>query len=156
MRYIMNGKLNIDILGGLSLLAIAAFFFFQLGDDFSMFALFFPERMLPALVLLGLAVIVKGFVRPTKLEKPVFRINGTMIAAVVTGLLWVILLEPVGFIITSFFSVSGLQILYMPRDQRCLKSVFVNLAGSLIIVLLFYYVFVQFLGVTLPAGVFGI
>lgn len=153
----MNGKLNIDILGGLSVLAIAAFFFFfQLGDDFSMFALFFPERMLPALVLLGLAVIVKGFVRPTKLEKPVFRINGTMIAAVVTGLLWVILLEPVGFIITSFFSVSGLQILYMPRDQRCLKSVFVNLAGSLIIVLLFYYVFVQFLGVTLPAGVFGI
>ncbi len=79
-----------------------------------------------------------------------------MIAAVVTGLLWVILLEPVGFIITSFFSVSGLQILYMPRDQRCLKSVFVNLAGSLIIVLLFYYVFVQFLGVTLPAGVLGI
>ena len=152
----MNGKLNIDILGGLSVLAIAAFFFFQLGDDFSMFALFFPERMLLALALLGLAVIVKGFVRPTKLEKPVFQINRTMLAAVVTGLLWVILLEPVGFIIMSFLSVAGLQILYMPREQRCLKSVLVNLAGSLIIVLLFYYVFVQFLGVTLPAGILDI
>lgn len=146
-------KINIDILGGLSVLAIAAFFFFQLGDDFSMFALFFPEKMLPLLAMLGTAILIKGFVVPTMPAKSVFRINRTMIAAMITGILWVLLLEPVGFVATSFAGVFGLQVLYMPKEHRSLKSILVNLAGSLCIVLFFYHVFVQYLGVTLPAGI---
>ena len=84
----MKNKLNIDILGGISILAIAAFFFFQLGEDFSMFALFFPEKMLPILAILGGVILVKGFVRPTRINKPIFQINKTMIAAMLVGILW--------------------------------------------------------------------
>jgi hypothetical protein len=149
----MKNKLNIDILGGLSILAIAAFFFFQLGEDFSMFALFFPEKMLPILAILGVIILIKGFVRPTKISNPIFQINKTMLAAMVTGILWVLLLEPVGFIVTSFVSVFGLQILYMPREIRSCKNVIINAAGSFCTVVFFYHVFVQYLGVTLPAGV---
>ena len=61
----MKRNINIDILGGLSILAIASFFYFQLGEDFSMFGLFFPEKMLPVLVAFGIAILAKGFIRPT-------------------------------------------------------------------------------------------
>ncbi|ATD82517.1 MULTISPECIES: tripartite tricarboxylate transporter TctB family protein [Desulfovibrio] len=149
----MKNKINIDILGGISILVIAAFFFFQLGEDFSMFALFFPEKMLPILAILGLVILVKGFVRPTKINRPIFQINKNMVAAMLVGILWVLLLEPVGFVVTSFASVFGLQILYMPKEIRSPKNVFINAAGSICTVVLFYYVFVQYLGVTLPAGV---
>lgn len=149
----MKNKLNIDILGGISILAIAAFFFFQLGEDFSMFALFFPEKMLPILAILGGVILVKGFVRPTRINKPIFQINKTMIAAMLVGILWVLLLEPIGFVVTSFTSVFGLQILYMPKETRSPKNIFINAAGSICIVVFFYYVFVQYLGVTLPAGI---
>lgn len=149
----MKRKLNIDILGGLSILAITAFFFLQLGEDFSMFALFFPEKMLPILGLLGLIILVKGLVRPVKIDKPVFQINKNMLAAMMTGILWVLLLQPVGFIITSFVSVFTLQVFYMPKEIRSFKKIAINAAGSLCIVLFFYHVFVQYLGVTLPSGV---
>ena len=149
----MKSRLNIDILGGISVLAIAAFFFFQLGEDFSMFALFFPEKMLPLLALLGLVILIKGFVRPTRLEKPAFQINRTMVAAMLTGLLWVLILEPAGFIISSFVSVLTLQILYMPKELRTCKNVLCNALISLGIVVFFHYVFVQYLGVTLPSGI---
>lgn len=148
----MKSKLNIDIIGGISVLAIAAFFFFQLGEDFSMFALFFPEKMLPILTMLGIAIIIKGFVRPTRLERPIFQINRTMVAAMVTGSLWVILLEPVGFIITSAVSIFFLQVLYMEKGKRTFRNVTINALGSLCTVVIFYYIFVQYLGVTLPEG----
>lgn len=148
----MKSKLNIDIIGGISVLAIAAFFFFQLGEDFSMFALFFPEKMLPILTMLGIAIIIKGFVRPTRLERPIFQINRTMVAAMVTGSLWVILLEPVGFIITSAVSIFFLQVLYMEKGMRTFRNVTINALGSLCTVVIFYYIFVQYLGVTLPEG----
>ena len=149
----MKNKLNIDILGGISILAIAAFFFFQLGEDFSMFALFFPEKMLPILTILGGVILVKGFVRPTRINKPIFQINKTMIVAMLVGILWVLLLEPLGFVATSFASVFGLQILYMPKETRSPKNIFINAVGSICTVVFFYYVFVQYLGVTLPAGI---
>lgn len=148
----MKRNINIDILGGLSLLGIAAFFYVQLGDDFSMFGLFFPERMLPILTAFAVIILVKGFVRPTKLEKPIFQINGTMLLAMIVGALWVMLLESAGFVLTSFLSVFSLQIAYMPKENRSLKSVFANLVGSLAVVLFFYYLFTQYLGVTLPDG----
>ena len=149
----MKAKLNIDIIGGVSVLLIAAFFFFQLGDDFSMFALFFPEKIIPFLIALGIAILIKGFVKPTKLNKPIFQINKTMVAAMVVGIVWVLLLQPVGFVITSFVSVFGLQVLYMPREERSFKSIFINAAGSICVVLLFNHVFVQYFGVTLPSGI---
>ena len=149
----MKNKLNIDILGGISILAIAAFFFFQLGEDFSMFALFFPEKMLPILTILGGVILVKGFVRPTRINKPIFQINKTMIVAMLVGILWVLLLEPIGFVATSCASVFGLQILYMPKETRSPKNIFINAVGSICTVVFFYYVFVQYLGVTLPAGI---
>lgn len=149
----MKSKLNIDILGGISVLLIAAFFFFQLSDDFSMFALYFPKKMLPILTVLGIVILVKGFVRPTKISTPVFQINKTMLAAIITGILWVLLLERVGFILTSFAGVFILQILYMPKELRSFKNILINALGSFCTVVFFYYVFVQYLGVTLPRGI---
>lgn len=149
----MKRQLNIDILGGLSVLAIVAFFFFQLDEDFTMFGLFFPERVMPILTILGVAIIVKGFVRPSRPKKPVFQINRTMLVSMLAGLGWVLLLVPLGFVLTSFVCVCGLLVLYTPREERTAKGVLINAVGSFVIVYGFYYAFVQFLGVTLPKGV---
>lgn len=148
----MKRKINIDILGGLSILVISAFFYAQLGEDFSMFGLFFPERMLPILTAFGVAILAKGFIRPTVLAKPVFQINRTMVLAMAVGTLWVLLLEKAGFVATSAVSVFALQMAYTPRDERSVKCVLLNLVGAFAVVLFFDYVFVQFLGVTLPDG----
>ncbi len=134
------------------ILAISAFFYAQLGEDFSMFGLFFPERMLPLLTAFGVAILAKGFIRPTGLAKPVFQINRTMILAMAVGTLWVLLLEKAGFVATSAVSVFALQMAYTPRDERSVKCVLLNLVGSFAVVLFFDYVFVQILGVTLPDG----
>lgn len=149
----MKSKLNIDIIGGISVLLIAAFFFFQLSEDFSMFGLYFPKKMLPILITLGIVILIKGFVHPAKISTPVFQINKTMLAAIITGILWVLLLERVGFMITSFAGVFILQILYMPKEIRSFKNILINALGSFCTVAFFYYVFVHYLGVTLPRGI---
>lgn len=148
----MNSRFNIDTLGGLSILAIVAFFFFQMGDDFTPFGLFFPERILPILTLLGVLILAKGIFRPSGDLKSVFQINKTMVISMVTGAAWALLLVPIGFILASFLSMFFLLMVYLPKEERSLKRVFTNGAGSLICVLFFYYVFVYFLGVTLPDG----
>ncbi|WP_418764548.1 tripartite tricarboxylate transporter TctB family protein [Mailhella sp.] len=148
----MNSRFNIDTLGGLSILAIVAFFFLQLGDDFTPFGLFFPERILPILTLLGALILAKGLLRSSGNLKGVFQINKTMVISMVTGAAWALLLVPVGFILASFLSMFFLLMIYIPKGERTLKRALTNGVGSLICVLFFYYVFVQFLGVTLPDG----
>lgn len=149
----MKRNINIDILGGISLLAICSFFFFQLNsDDFSMFGMFFPEKILPMLAFLAVLIIIKGFVKPSRPEKPIFQINGKMVITLLTGLAWVLLLGRAGFILTSFASLFGLQCAFTPREERSIKSVAIQFAGSLATVLFFHHIFVQYLGVTLPDG----
>lgn len=149
----MKRNINIDILGGVSLLALCSFFFFQMdSEEFSMFGMFFPEKILPMLALLAVLIIIKGFVKPSRPDKPIFRINSNMVVTLVTGLAWVLLLGRAGFIATSFISLFGLQCVFTPREERSVKSVLLQAVGSLATVLFFHHIFVQYLGVTLPDG----
>ena len=146
-------RLNRDFLGGGTLLAICAFFYVQMaGNEFSAYGMYFPERVLPILAILAVLIIIKGFVKPSRAEGPIFRFNKNMIITLVTGLCWVFLLERLGFLLVSFLCLFGLQCVFTSREERSLKSVLWQLAGSLVTVVFFYHIFVQYLGVTLPKG----
>ena len=148
----MQMKANTDTLGGSVVLIISAFFYLQLGDDFSSFGIYFPERVLPLLVILGAILLVRGLVRRKEPKKVIFQINRTMLLSMVIGAAWALLLEFCGFISISFVSLSLLVTAYSPKEKLTAKNILINCIGVFVVVILFYYVFSRLLGVTLPSG----
>lgn len=148
----MKIKANTNTLGGIAVLAISAFFYLQLGDDFSPYGTFFPERILPILAILGALLIVMGVLKKDVSRKTIFEINISMLVAIAAGLFWSIFLEFFGFTLTTFISLSVLVIAYMEKENRSGLNIIKNLSGVLLVDLIFYYAFTRFLGVTLPVG----
>ena len=145
-------QLNIDYIGGLAVLAFAAFFWLQMDEEFTHFAIYFPERILPILAGFGLVLLVKGYLKPSLRDNFIRKINGNMLFAVLTGLIWVLILEWVGFVISSFAAVFILLWRYQPAARRRPADVagLALLAAAEVGVM--YLVFVKLLYVTLPVG----
>ena len=148
----MKIKANTNTLGGGTVLAISAFFYFQLGDDFSPYGTYFPERILPILVILGVLLIVIGVLKKNESRKTIFEINNTMLTAMIVGAFWAIFLVFFGFILSTFVSLSVLIVAYMENKNRTRLEIVKNLLGVFVVDLIFYYSFSRFLGVMLPVG----
>ncbi|MEE0815959.1 MAG: tripartite tricarboxylate transporter TctB family protein, partial [Desulfovibrio fairfieldensis] len=96
----MQANTNTDMVGGLAVLAVSAFFYSQISEDFTQFGVFFPKLILPCLVLLGVILLVRGLARRTK-KKTIFRINRTMALVMIVGALWAVIMNYLGFIVGS-------------------------------------------------------
>ncbi len=145
-------KLNTDLLGGLIMLGCAAFFYWQMDEEFTHYAAYFPNRIIPCLAVLGAALLVKARVRPTMLDSFVSQMNSTMLFAIAAGLAWVFTLEWLGFVISSFAAIFAMLVRFLPPDRRG-AAAFIKLALlAAVEVGGIYVLFVKFLYVTLPVG----
>lgn len=147
----MQANTNTDMVGGLAVLAVSAFFYSQISEDFTQFGVFFPKLILPCLVLLGVILLVRGLARRTK-KKTIFRINRTMALVMIVGALWAVTMNYLGFIVGSSLALSIIVLAYLPAGKRTPARIFANLSGVLGVVLAFYYGFTRLLDVLLPVG----
>ena len=112
----MQANTNTDMVGGLAVLAVSAFFYSQISEDFTQFGVFFPKLILPCLVLLGVILLVRGLARRTK-KKTIFRINRTMALVMIVGALWAVIMNYLGFIVGSSLALSIIVLAYIPAGN---------------------------------------
>ncbi|MCC8193508.1 MAG: tripartite tricarboxylate transporter TctB family protein [Deltaproteobacteria bacterium] len=145
-----DNLVNTDFWGAAIMFIFAAGYYSQLDPDFSHYARFFPNKLIVCLVVIGIALMIKGFVSPTRLPSFLSQVNGSMLFTIAVGLVWVFTLEWVGFIITSFLGIFALLLRFEPRrtPPNIVKAAVIA-AGE---VAFLYVLFVKFLQVTLPEG----
>jgi amino acid transporter len=112
----------------------------------------FLDYVLVAIFVLAAAMLVKGFVRPEKLhffESAVER--NSVLVGVIILLIYLIIMPFIGFLPASFIFYAVFN-LYLSEDKFSRKNIFYSLVLSFIVVVLFYFIFHNFLGVPLPEG----
>lgn len=145
-------KLNTDLVGGIIMLAVAAFFQFQMDPDFSPLAAYFPAYLIAGLAILGLALLVKAYVRPTYMDSFIEKLNAPVVFTIIVGLGWAILMVWVGFIITSLAAIFLILYRLEPKATRTPKRIAKMAAIAAIEVAIIQVVFVNLLYVTMPIG----
>ena len=150
----MNKAINSDLLAGAIGLFIAAAFYFEIGDVTWM-SIIFPRTIIYITTAASLALIVKGFVKPSRLQ--VFR-DGSNIRWVITGVLfftWVLLIPVIGFFVsTTLFFTLIVSFLASSRVQLTPGKYLKWFPIILIEVGFFYFVFSKLLHIPLPEGIF--
>jgi hypothetical protein len=127
-------------------------FWTQMDPDFTRYGAYFPDRLIPCLFILGVLLVVKGFVRPAYLPGFWKGVNAPMVFTIVVGLAWVFTLEWLGFALSSTLAI--LVILAGFRQESLKQPVW--LVKYLVIALgevgFIYLVFEKWLYVPLPVG----
>ncbi|MFO8090302.1 MAG: tripartite tricarboxylate transporter TctB family protein [Desulfatiglandaceae bacterium] len=112
----------------------------------------FLDYVLVAIFFLAAAMLVKGFVRPEKLhffESALERNN--VLVGVVILMVYLFIMPFIGFLSSSFIFYAIFNS-YLSEDKFSTKNILQSLALSFIVVILFYFIFHNFLGVPLPEG----
>lgn len=141
---------NTDLWGAAIMFVLSAVFYSQIDPEWTRFGQFFPYRILALMVVLGTALLIKGFVSPAMMPSFISQINGTMLFTIVVGLVWVSALEWVGFIIASFSAIFAMLCRFdrVRSPKTVLRSALI--AGGEVAVI--YVGFVKLLYVTMPEG----
>jgi hypothetical protein len=146
-----TGKLvNTDYWGAGIMFFFAIVFYSQIDPDWTHYGLYFPNRLLIFLVIIGVCLVIKGFTVPTMLPSFMTQVNSTMVFTMVVGLIWVFALEWVGFMITSFLAIFAM--LWRFDKVRSPKTIFncaLIAAGEIAVI---YVGFVKLLYVSMPEG----
>jgi len=110
-----------------------------------------PYSVLLVLVLFGLALLAKGKFKPEMIATTFTKITKSLALVIVVGLLWVFLLEKIGFVVTSFAAFFTIMVAFNPKKgmQRILGSTAVAVG----VIALLYLLFARFLLVSLPTGI---
>ena len=145
-------KHNTDRIGGILMLAVAAFFQFHMDPDFTPLAAYFPERLIVCIAILGVALLIKAHVRPMYMDSFVSKLNAPVVFTILVGLAWVFLLEWIGFVISSIAAIFIILYRFEPKAQRTPKRVAKLAAIAVGEVAVIYIVFVKLLYVTMPVG----
>ncbi|MDR3074153.1 MAG: tripartite tricarboxylate transporter TctB family protein [Deltaproteobacteria bacterium] len=145
-----ESMVNTDFWGAAIMFVFAAGFYSQLDPEFTYYAAFFPKHLLPCLIIIGVGLIIKGFVSPTIRPSFISQTNATLAYTVIVGLLWVFTLDWLGFLITSFAAIFALLVRFDPvrSPKTMFKSVLIA-AGEVAVI---YVGFVKLLYVTMPEG----
>ena len=145
-------KHNTDLIGGILMLAVAAFFQFHMDPDFTPLASYFPERLIVCMTVLGLALLIKAHVRPMYMDRFIYKLNAPVVFTILVGLAWVFLLEWIGFVISSIAAIFIILYRFEPRAKRTPARVAKMAAIAVGEVAVIYIVFVKLLYVTMPTG----
>lgn len=143
-------RVNSDYIGAAIVIGLSVLFYTQIGK-WSKYAIMAPRSILILLIALGVALLVKGRIKPEKVIPSFASINRSLVFLVVVGLLWVFLMEKVGFVVTSMAAYTAILIAYYPGKgaRRVIESLLI--AG--VIVFGMYLLFEKLLNVTLPLGI---
>jgi hypothetical protein len=145
-----DNLVNTDFWGAAILFFFAIGFYSQMDAEWTHYGQYFPNRILILLVIIGICLVIKGFVAPTRLPSFVSQVNGTMLFTMIVGLVWVFALEWVGFIITSFLAIFAM--LWRFDNVRSPKTLFRSALIAAGEVAVIYVGFVKLLYVTMPEG----
>ena len=146
-----DNLVNTDFWGAGIMFLFAVVFYSQMDPDFTHYAAYFPSHLIPCLVIIGAALVIKGFVAPTRLPNFCSHINSSMLFTAAVGLLWVFALDWLGFLITSFAAIFALLWRFEPgRRTPARLAIMALIAGGEVGVI--YVVFVRLLYVTMPEG----
>ena len=142
--------INSDYIGAAIVLGITMLFYIQIGP-WSKYAVMAPRSILVILFVLGLVLLIKGRINPERVNPNFIHINRSLAFLVVVGLLWVLLMEKIGFIVTSMVAFSAILIAYHPAKG------FRKIAGSIllagVVIFVMYMIFSRLLNVMLPTGI---
>lgn len=150
----MNKEINTDIASGVIGLTLTAVFFFAL-EDISWLSIMFPETMVYIMAIISGALVVKGFVKPSR--DRIFHV-GSNTRWLVTGILfflWVGLMPVLGFFVSTVVFMTAI-VAYLAKSRIRLTpgKFLVWLPVILAEVTFFYLIFTKILHVPLPGGLF--
>lgn len=143
-------KVNSDYISAFVVLGISVLFYLVMGK-WSKYAIMAPKSILLILLVLGVGLLIKGKVKPERVTLSFTHITRSLAFLVVVGLLWVFLLDKIGFVVTSMVAFSAILIAYHPGKgvRKVVESILI--AGVMIFVM--YMTFDKMLSVTLPTGI---
>ena len=134
-----------DLLAGAAMLALAAGFFVNTGEEFLDWI--FPRILIYAAAVMGVGLAIKGLLGyggRIALTPAVLRGKGRDVAVfVLFAVALVLLVEPVGFWITCWAMIFGTSVYLSPErgTRQVMKSALIALAVCVFSFLLFYRVF---------------
>ena len=150
----MNREINTEITSGFIGLILTALFFFAL-EDISWMSIIFPRTMVYIMALISAILVVRGFVKPSRVA--IFSV-GSNTRWLVTGILfflWVLLMPVLGFFISTVVFMTAI-VGYLARSRmRLTVGKFIVWVPIIIAeVTFFYLIFTKVLYVPLPEGMF--
>lgn len=143
-------QLNSDLIGGLIVTGLAVFFHL-LRDEFTRLAAMFPDAVIPVVGALGIAILVKAFVKPQYISSEVFRTNHIMVLTVLLGFAWVLSMKRIGFAVSGFFAITFLLLVF--SGKFTLRNALRCSALAAMEIGLVYLVFGWLLNVSFPSGI---
>lgn len=143
-------KVNTDYISAIVVLGISALFYFEMGK-WSKYAILAPKSILIILLLLGIGLLIKGKVKPERVKLTFTHVTRSLGFLLVVGLLWVFLLDKIGFVVRSMVAFSAILIAYHPG--KGVRKVLESLLISGIMIFIMYMIFDRLLNVTLPTGI---
>ncbi|MFS8152521.1 tripartite tricarboxylate transporter TctB family protein [Vreelandella titanicae] len=147
-------RLNTDIAAGALGLVFGALLWFP-RDDIGRLSIIFPRAILLILALISIALIVKGFIKPSGRQIEITGSPRRLFTVMIGFFVWWGVVEILGFLLTTLIAFFALT-WYLSRVetaitwQRMLKwtPIIVALVG------VFYLTFTEVLNVRLPSGLF--
>lgn len=147
-------RLNTDIASGALGLVFGAVLWFPRGD-IGRLSIIFPRAILLVLALISIALIVKGFIKPSGRQIEITGSPRRLVTVMIGFFVWWGVVDILGFLLTTLIAFFVLT-WYLARVetavtwQRMLKWTPV----ILVLVGVFYLTFTEVLSVRLPSGLF--
>lgn len=145
-----DGAINTDIIGGAFMILSSLFFYSQIGN-FTNFGLIFPRAIIVILLILGVGLLIKAKFNPHYAEIFAMEESSKMLLVAVVGLAWVLLLNRIGFAVTSFFALS--LAIFVLEEEKNIKVLIKDFLIGGFEVVFFYMIFSRLLLVPLPQGI---
>jgi hypothetical protein len=103
------------------------------------------------LILFGLALLAKGKFKPEMIATTFTKVSKSLILVLAVGVLWVFLLDKIGFLVTSFIAFFIIMFAFHPKKGT--PRIIGSTAVAVGVIAVLYLVFVKFLLVSLPTGI---
>ncbi|MDR0379050.1 MAG: tripartite tricarboxylate transporter TctB family protein [Candidatus Accumulibacter sp.] len=146
------GTLNTDFWGAGIMFFFAIGFWTQMDPDFTRYGAYFPDKLIPCLFILGVLLVIKGFVKPAYLPSFWKGVNASMVFTIVVGLAWVFTLEWLGFALSSTLAILVILVSFQWESMKQPAQLAKYLAIALGEVGFIYLMFEKWLYVPLPVG----
>ena len=143
--------LNADLIVGTVSLALSALVYFS-TRELSKLGGVFVDYVLVALTVLAVLTLIKGFVKPERIEffESALERNNVLVGIIIL-LIYLILLPFIGFLPASYAFYFCFN-LYLADERFSTKNIVTSLVLTAVVVTAFYFIFHNFLEVPLPEG----
>ena len=147
-------RLNPDIAAGALGLTFGAALWFPRAD-IGRLSIIFPRAVLLILTLISVALIVKGFVKPSGRQVEITGSPLRLVTVIIGFFLWWGLVDLLGFLLTTLIAFFALT-WYLARVETVVSWQRMLKWSPIIVVLVgvFYLTFTEVLNVRLPTGLF--